>query len=41
VSKMHIFDERCEGSSCLWHRSDERLRPILHYRKYFCSIKWF
>jgi hypothetical protein len=38
---MYIVDGRCEGSSCLWQRSDERLCPPMNYRKYFCSIKSF
>jgi hypothetical protein len=26
-------------TSYLWHRSDERLCPSMHYIKYFCSKK--
>jgi hypothetical protein len=35
IGKRPIFDGRCEGSPCLWQRSDERLCPPMHSSKYF------
>ena len=37
---LNILDGECEGSSCLWHRSDERLFLSIYYKKYFCSKKY-
>jgi hypothetical protein len=41
VGKMHMFDGRCEGGSCRWQRSDERLGPLMHSRNSLCSKKEF